>query len=97
MKRIFALILTIVLMMSLLAGCTGTTVVIGNCDCPCKDWTQFPTAGTTKPTDGATPAEGALKTGLSVSTKLSDSTSATADKAGEAKYDITIAAVLVDD
>lgn len=91
MKRLYALILAIALMMSLLAGCAGTTVVIGNCDCPCKNWPQTPTVGDNKP------AEGAVKTGLSVSTKISDSASATAEKEGEAKYDITIAAVLVDD
>ena len=88
MKRIFALILTLLLTMSLLAGCTGTTVVIGNCDCTCNGQT---------PTQGVKPAEGAVKTGLSVSTKISESTSATAEKVGEAKYDITLAAVLVDE
>ena len=96
MKRLFALILTIVLMMSLLAGCAGTTVVIGNCDCPCKDWTQPTVPQDTKPEE-TKPVEGAVKTGLSVSTKISDSTPATAEKDGEAKYDITIAAVLVDE
>ena len=91
MKKVFALILTLVLAMSLLAGCTGTTVVIGNCDCPCKDWTQPTTP------EATTPSEGAVKTGLSVSTNISDSISASAEKDGEAKYDVTIAAVLVDD
>jgi hypothetical protein len=43
------------------------------------------------------PAQGALKTGLSVSVKISESTSATADAAGAAKYDVTLAAVTVDD
>ena len=90
MKKIFALILTILLVTAMLTGCVGTTVVIGNCTCP-QDHTPE------QPTEGVKPAEGAVKTGLSVSTKISDSTSATADAAGAAKYDITLAAVLVDD
>ena len=86
MKKTIAMILTILLAASALAGCAGTTVVIGNCTCP--DHNNTPPA---------IPTEGAVKTGLSVSTKLSDSTSATADAAGAAKYDITLAAVTVDD
>ena len=42
-------------------------------------------------------AEGTVKTGLAVSTKIKDSTSATADAAGAAEYDVTLAAVTVDD
>ena len=86
MKKLFALILTILLTASLLTGCVGTTVVIGNCTCP-----------TEQPTTPFVPAEGAVKTGLSVTTKLSDSTSATADAKGAVKYDVTLAAVLVND
>ena len=89
MKKLIALILTIVLTASLLAGCTGVTVVIGNCTCP--------TEGHNQPTENTTPAEGAVKTGLSVSAKLSDSISAAGETAGAAKYDLTIAAVLVND
>ena len=85
MKKIIALILTLCF---LLSGCVGTTVVIGNCTCP--------TGGNTEPAP-TVPAEGALKTGLSVTTSISDSTSATADAVGAAKYDITLAAVTVDD
>ena len=87
MKKYLALILTLTLLVSLLAGCAGTTVVIGECTCP--------PGGHTPPATNP-PAEGALKTGLSVSVKLSDSTSATAEAAGAVKYDITIAAVTVD-
>ena len=96
MKKIFALILTMVMMLSLLAGCTGTTVVIGNCTCPSDSHTQVTPEATT-PVEETTPATGSVKTGLSVSAKLSDSTSATADAAGAAKYDLTLAAVLVDE
>ena len=89
MKKLIALILTIVLTASLLAGCTGVTVVIGNCTCP--------TEGHNQPTENTIPAEGAVKTGLSVSAKISDSISAAGETAGAAKYDLTIAAVLVND
>ena len=89
MKKTLSLILTIVLMVTLLAGCAGTTVVINNCDCPCKD------PNFTFPNNNTTPT-GALKTGLSVSVKISDSVSATAEAEGAAKYDITLAAVTVD-
>jgi hypothetical protein len=92
MKKLFALILTILLTASMLAACVGTTVVIGNCTCPTGSHDTDDTADT--PT---APTEGALKTGLSVSVSVSDSTSATAEKPGAAKYDVTLAAVLVDD
>lgn len=42
-------------------------------------------------------AEGALKTGLSVSVNIADSTSADAENAGNAKYDVTVVAVSVDE
>ena len=89
MKKIFALILTMVLTVSLLSGCVGTTVVIGNCTCP--------TGSHVQPTENTVPVEGAVKTGLSVSVKISDSVSATEEAKGAAKYDVTLAAVLVDD
>ena len=40
---------------------------------------------------------GALKTGLAVVANVKDSKSASAEEAGEAKYDVTMVAVLVDD
>ncbi|MBR5519465.1 MAG: hypothetical protein IKU55_01985 [Clostridia bacterium] len=116
MKKLLALILAISLIASLLVGCAGTTVVVGNCTCTAETTqatnsdtpsttTQATTAGTTAATttDAAqttTPdasTDVAVKTGLSVSTNISDSVSATADAAGAAKYDVTVAAVLVDD
>ena len=87
MKKIIALILTFVLLLSL-TGCVGTTVVIGECTCP---------EGSHTAPAPVVPAEGALKTGLSVSVKISDSVSATAEAAGAAKYDVTLAAVTVDE
>ena len=102
MKKIFALILTIVLAASMLAGCTGTTVVIGECTCPCVTEDVAPTAPEAVPEATeviieAPEAEGAVKTGLSVSTNIADSTSATEEAEGAAKYDVTVAAVTVDD
>ena len=88
MKKIFALILTLTLMVTLFAGCSGVTVVIGECTCPAGSHTELAPN---------VPTEGALKTGLSVSVNIADSVSATAEAAGAAKYDITLAAVTVDD
>ena len=93
MKKILAFVLAFLLTVPFLASCAGTTVVIGNCNCTCKDQTPVTPGGNGNGNVG----EGALKTGLSVSTSVSDSIDATADKNGEAKFDITVAAVLVDD
>lgn len=88
MKKLYCMILALTLTVFVLAGCAGTTVVVGECTCPAGSHTQA-----TKPSLG----DGQLKTGLAVFTKVSDSTSATADADGQIKYDITIAAVTVDD
>ena len=88
MKKILALILTIVLMLALFSGCVGTTVVIGECDHDAPD---------APATAAPVLKEGAVKTGLAVVTSVADSTSATAEADGAAKYDITLAAVTVDD
>ncbi len=92
MKKLLTLI-SAALCICLLCGCMGTPVIYHeNCDCP--------TDGTT-PSDEQKPPlpipEGALKTGLALISDISGSTSATAETAGEAKYDITAVAVLVDD
>ena len=93
MKKNFLLMIAVVLVMALLTGCAGTVVVVGDCTCP--------EAGGTTANDTTLPnvgdGETALKTGLAVSTKISDSVSATEDKNGAAAYDITIAAVTVDE
>ena len=111
MKKILALCLTIAMATMLFTGCAGTTVVIGECTCPCVTEDAAP-AATEATTDASaeaavpetlpayeeTPAaDGAVKTGLAVSTNISESASATADAAGVAKYDVTLAAVTVDD
>lgn len=94
MKKSMAFVLTIALVMMLLAGCTGTTVVVGECTCPPDSHTDTP-VNTDSP--AAEPTEGSVKTGLAVFTNISESTDAVADADGKAKYDITIAAVTVDD
>ena len=100
MKKILALILTIAMAALLFTGCAGTTVVIGECTCPCVTEDAAPAPAETTPVE-TTPApeasNGALKTGLAVSTNISKSVSATADAAGVAEYDVTLAAVAVDD
>ena len=85
MKKISAF-LALVLVLSLLAGCAGTPVIYyTDCTCPVGNHTQPPVV-----------AEGALKTGLYIAASAKDSTSA-GEKDGEAKYDVTVVAVLVDD
>ena len=97
MKR-FSLILSLILIISLLAGCAGTPVVYyTNCTCPAAEQTtvQTPVTPEVRPDDTVTAGE--LKTGLYISTSVKDSKAATAEAEGEAKYDVTMVAVLVDD
>ena len=82
MKK-FAMLLAIVLMLGMLSGCAGTVVVVGNCTCP--------PGGHTNVTPTNPPAEGALKTGLAIVANIGGS------ETGVADYDVTLAAVLVDD
>ena len=91
MKKLIALFLSLALLASL-AGCAGTTVVVGNCTCPPDAHTPAAT-----PTDGPVVSEGAVKTGLAVIAKIDGSTPATADANGKADYDVTVVAVTVDD
>ena len=106
MKKTLALILTIAMAVALFTGCTGTTVVISECTCPCvteeptvapETTPAEPSVAPEEPTEGAPAATSALKTGLSVSTSVKDTVSATAEANGAAKYDVTLAAVTVDD
>lgn len=86
MKKIGFLMVTSLLCLCLLVGCVGTPVVIGG-DCTCSTMNPAPTD----------PVEGAVKTGVAVFTTVSDSTSAADGAEGAVKYDVTIAAVTVDD
>jgi len=103
MKKILALILTIALSAMLFTGCTGTTVVIGECTCPVDAHNETPApapeAAPQVPTEEASVEISAelVKTGLAVSTNISESANAAADADGVAKYDITLAAVTVDE
>ncbi len=93
MKKFLAVITTL-LCLCMLCSCMGTPVIYHiDCDCP--------TDGATADNETQKPeipvVEGSLKTGLALVTGLGDSFAATADKNGEAKYDVTMVAVLVDD
>ena len=81
MKKNLMLVVACLLVMSLLAGCMGTIVVVE------------------RPAEETQPVleEGALKTGLAVITNASKSASVSDEAEGAAEYDVTLAAVLVDD
>lgn len=97
MKKI-PLILSLILIISLLAGCAGTPVVYyTNCTCPADAHTPAPTTPVTNNTvDVPTESDGAWKTGLYINTSIADSKAATAEADGVAKYDVLMAAVLID-
>ena len=95
MKKFSMLMMALLVIVFTLAGCAGTTVVINECSCPGNSDAVTPDAD--EPVDiPVTEGEG-LKTGVAVMTTVSESTSATADEDGTVKYDITIAAVTVDE
>lgn len=85
MKKIIALLLAVALLATFFAGCTGTTVVIGNCTCP-----------TGSPEEPTVVAQGALKTGLAILADISESQNA-GESNGKAQFDVNLAAVLVDE
>ncbi len=92
MKK-FLTILSLVLCLCLLSSCAGTPVIYHDedCNCPTENNSE---ADTTEPTV----TEGALMTGLAISAAIDKaSSSAAEDKEGEAKYEVTMVAVLVDD
>ena len=98
MKK-FSMLMTLLLAVALLAGCAGTPVIYyTDCTCPTGSHEVAETPMEPTPVPSQAPAvEGALKTGLCISTGISDSKSATAEENGEGKYDVTMVAVLVDD
>ncbi len=100
--RKISLFLILTLTVSLLAGCAGTPVVYyTECTCPVgsHDATVAPETEAVQETTAETeaPVTAALKTGLAISATVADSKSAVDGDAGEGKYDVTVAAVLVDD
>ena len=87
MKKTISIILSLMLLASLLAGCTGTPVVYyTNCTCPTGSHT-----GTSTETTPVT-SEGAVKTGLAIVAGIGKS-----ENAKQAEYDVTLVAVTVDD
>ena len=100
MKK-FPLILSLILIISLFAGCAGTPVVYyTNCTCPVdahEDVVVDVPATIPSYEEAPVLTEGALKTGLAISTSLKKSANATAEAEGKADYDVTMVAVLVDD
>ena len=91
-----ALLLVFCMIATLFAGCAGTPVVY-ECTCPTETVAAAPTSPAAPAVTEKPAAEGALKTGLAIVAGVGDSKSATADEAGEGKYDVTMVAVLVDD
>ena len=83
MKK-FTIILALVLMVSLLAGCAGTTVVYTDCTCPVGGHTVAP-----QPVP-----QGAVKTGLAIVPVVKATDAGEAD--GKVEFDVTLVAVTVD-
>ena len=102
MKK-FTLLMTLLLAVSMLAGCAGTPVIYyTDCTCPVDSHEVVATPTEAAPEapaveEAAPVVEGALKTGLYISAGIGESKSATAEENGEGKYDVTMVAVLVDD
>ena len=92
MKKI-SLILVFALVLGMLPGCAGTPVVYyADCTCPTEGQEATQTTEATEATQATeSAAEGALKTGLYIGTTVGESVN------GEAKYDVTVAAVTVDE
>ncbi|MBQ4090267.1 MAG: hypothetical protein IJC56_10395 [Clostridia bacterium] len=87
MTRKLAIFLMLVLVVGILGGCAGTTVVYQtNCDCPEEAVAQTPANE-----EPIASAEGAVKTGLAIVA------SASGETASAIEYDASIVAVTVDD
>lgn len=109
MKKV-TVILSLVLAIAMLAGCAGTPVVYySDCTCPTDAHAETVPQETvelpTEPQPTAAPevsVSGAVKTGLAILASAGESADASVDANGEnvngqAKYDVTIVAVTVDD
>lgn len=92
MKKMTAIV-SLLLSVSLLAGCMGTPVVY-ECDCP----TEGENGGTAAPESPEMPVlgEGAVKTGLAILAQASGA-SRSENEDGVITYDVTAAAVTVDE
>lgn len=105
MRKLYVF-LSLLLAATLLAGCAGTPVVYyTNCTCPVEAHENAAPAESMPAISGeneapavqAPAAEGALKTGLALITTVGESVSASGEDAGEAKYDVTVVAVTLDE
>ena len=100
MLKIIAFFLVLATLLGVLTGCAGTPVIyMTNCTCPTAAPVVEAPAEEAAPAEETAPAaaEGAVKTGLYIGANLADSKSATAEENGEAKYDVTVVAVAIDD
>ena len=96
--------LALVLVIAMLTGCAGTPVVYySDCTCPSGSHTETQPAPqestpveTTAPAESQPAAEGAMKTGVAILASAAESKNA-GDADGEAKYDVSVVAVTVDD
>ena len=97
MKKIISMILALAMVLAL-AGCAGTTVVVNNYNyygTDSSEATEAPATTTPIETEPVA-AEGAVRTGLAIVTGLG-TVDATAEEEGTAEFDITLAAILVDE
>ena len=85
MKKTLSFILTLIMVIGVLTGCSGTPIIYHD-DCTCPDGSH--NSGETD----FVPTEGSLKTGLAIVTSIKDS-----ENAKHADYDVTLVAVTVDD
>ena len=97
MKKRIALILLFAMVLGCFTGCMGTPVVYSACTCP-TEGTPVPTQPAATEPAVTIPADGSsVKTGLGFVTSAAKSAAATGEAAGKAEYDVTVAAVNVDD
>lgn len=87
MKKKLSFILILAMLVSVLAGCSGTPVIYYD-SCTCPDGSHDNAGGETD----FVPTEGSIKTGLAIVTDISGS-----ENAKQADYDVTLVAVTVDD
>ena len=96
MKKI-SLILVIAMVIGLLAGCAGTPVVYyTDCTCPTGSHTT-PATDATEATTPSVSAEGEIKTGVFVGVTMKNTDYSGAVVDGMVEYDVTVAAVTVDE
>ncbi len=94
MKKFLA-ILSLILVACMMAGCAGSPVIYyTNCTCPTEGYEVPSTCPADSPAVTVPVTEGAVKTGLAV---IAGAEAGTKDDNYTIEYDVTLAAVLVDD